>query len=423
MKKEKQRILIACLFFVVFSGTIFIVSNFLNSSSKKHSKAILSLALREGSHADAIMKFLPEFEEKHNISCTVRQFSEKKLRDEIISDVVTNSGLYDLCMIDGSWSAEFIANNLLSNLSEYGYELDDDIIFETESICYDNSNLYLVPYYGNVSVLLYNKLIVREAGYQDENIGSLEDMLKICQEAKKRHNLGFMYRCDTENNIVVDFLPILLSYNAWVLDKDNNPTVDTPEWHKAMEMYLKLIETGRAASKKDLVDAISNKTAAMGIAWPGWYTPTRNSSIDYIALKGKVKNSSPQYNATIYGIWTLGIPSCSQNKKYAVELLKFIMDKENQKKSVLIGGIPCRYSSLTDPEVLRIFPQYDAVRNALETGVYRPQIKEWSEFYSILGKEMRLIINGKKTIDAGLADAQTKLEELMNSTRTSPLQE
>lgn len=89
------------------------------------------------------------------------------------------------------------------------------------------------------------------------------------------------------------------------------------------------------------------------------------------------------------------------------------MDKENQKKSVLMGGVPCRYSSLTDPEVLKIFPQYDAVRNALETGVYRPQIKEWPEFYSILGKEMRLIISKKKSIEKGLSDAQTELEKLM----------
>lgn len=55
------------------------------------------------------------------------------------------------------------------------------------------------------------------------------------------------------------------------------------------------------------------------------------------------------------------------------------------------------------------------MRKALETGVYRPQIKEWPEFYTILGKEMRLIINGKKSIDEGLADAQSELEKLMNS--------
>ena len=39
------------------------------------------------------------------------------------------------------------------------------------------------------------------------------------------------------NNLVVDAMPILLSYGAWVVDEDNNPTVNTPEFKKAMEAY------------------------------------------------------------------------------------------------------------------------------------------------------------------------------------------
>ena len=414
MKKEKKRLIISCAFFAIFLVAIFSITKIIKISEKKHYIATLNIALRSGIHADVITELLPEFEDKFNIKCNVKNFSEDELRNQIISDVTSDSGIYDLCMIDGSWTAEFIANKIATDLTDI-YQLDDDIIEATKAVCYNDGKLYMTPYYGNVTVLLYNKLLVREAGCKDENIDTIEEMLKICQEVNKHHNLGFLYRGDTENNIVVDFLPVLLAHNGWVLDKNNKPSVNTPEWHKAMETYLKLIETGRPAKKEDLIAAITNKTAAMAIAWPGWYTPAKNSTIDYKAFNGKLDDSSPSYNATIYGIWTLGIPSSSRNKKYAGKLLNFIMDSENQKESVFKGGVPCRYSSLSDPEVLKKFPQYDAVRKALETGVYRPQIKEWPEFYTILGKEMRLIINGKKTIDEGLADAQSELEKLMNS--------
>ena len=53
------------------------------------------------------------------------------------------------------------------------------------------------------------------------------------------------------------------------------------------------------------------------------------------------------------------------------------------------------------------------VCQALESGVYRPVIAEWTQFYTILGTEMDNIINGMKTVDQGLADAQANLEELM----------
>ena len=45
-------------------------------------------------------------------------------------------------------------------------------------------DLYLAPYYGNVTVLLYNKANVEAAGYSGDTILSLEDMLAICEKAK-----------------------------------------------------------------------------------------------------------------------------------------------------------------------------------------------------------------------------------------------
>jgi hypothetical protein len=40
-------------------------------------------------------------------------------------------------------------------------------------------------------------------------------------------------------------------------------------------------------------------------------------------------------------------------------------------------------------------------------------MQEWSQFYTILGKEMRLIINENKPVPAALQDAQRELEEML----------
>ena len=151
----------------------------------------------------------------------------------------------------------------------------------------------------------------------------------------------------------------------------------------------------------------------MGVAWPGWYTPTADSAADYIALNGKASPDAEAYNANVYGIWCLGIPSNSQNKELAAELLTYLMDPEVQYGTVASGGVPCRYSSLQDEEVLAEYPQYEVVCQALESGVYRPVISQWTEFYTTLGSEMDNIINGAKTVEEGLNDAQAALEELM----------
>lgn len=414
MKKMIKTSLFSAL--LIFS-TFFFSSCFEKTGQKHYvssnPKATLHLALRSGTYSDVIKKCLADFEKKYDIRCNVLDFSESGLHNAIIDGSQYPEGPYDFCMIDGSWMAEFTSKDILANLSELGYQLDSDIIPATKTICYHNDNVYLAPYYGNVTVLLYNKLMVKEAGYSPDDIYSLEDILKICRLQKKRYNLGFMYRGDTANNIVVDFLPILLSRGTWVVDENNNPTVNTIEFSEAVYLYLSLIRTGRPAKKDDLIAAIANKSAAMGIGWPGWYTPTKNSSMDYIALSGRYRNDRQAFNSNIYGIWAVGIPENSVHKEYAVKLLEYLMDKNIQKSTIPYGGVPCRYSSLKDPEVLQKFPQYEAVCDALEGGVYRPVMEKWSDFYTILGREIKEIIDGKKTVPVALDAAQRELEEML----------
>ena len=373
----------------------------------------LNLILRAGTYADVIKECLPAFEEEHGVTCNVQELSESDLYSGIALDAINADGSYDLCMVDGSWMAEFTQNGVLANLSELGYALDDDIIPATTSICYVDDDVYLAPYYGNVTVLMFNKANVEAAGYTADTIASLDDVLKICQQAQADGKKGFIYRGDGQNNLVVDFLPILLSYGSWVIDDNNKPTVNTDEFKAAMNYYLELIATGEAQVKDDLIASVDTGAGTMGIGWPGWYTPTADSAADYIALSAAATAGAEAYNSNVYGIWTIGVPANSQNKELAVELLEYLMDPEFQKSTVPSGGVPCRYSSLQDEEVLATYPQYAVVCDALETGVYRPVIAEWTQFYTILGTEMDNIINGVKTVDQGLADAQTQLEELM----------
>ncbi len=408
MKKTLSLLLAGTMCFSLATGVF--AESAIEAPALDGGGATLTLALRSGTYADVIKKCLPDFEKAYNVKTEVLELAEDDLHSKLALDATNKSGAYDLCMVDGSWMAEFTANGVLANLTELGYELDDDIIPATTDICYYEDNLYLAPYYGNVTVLLYNKELAKAAGYDGSNIESLEDILKICQAAKDAGKNGFIYRGDTENNLVVDAMPILLSYGAWVVDEDNNPTVNTPEFKEAMNFYMELIATGDAEVKDDLIASVDSGAGAMGIGWPGWYVPTEDSAADYCAISGKAAADSEAFNANVYGVWTIGVTANSENKELTAALLEYLMDPEVQKSTVADGGVPCRYSSLQDEEILAQFPQYKVVCEALESGVYRPVIEEWTDFYTILGTELGNIVNGVKTVDEGLDDAQSQLE-------------
>ena len=375
----------------------------------------LTLALRAGAYADAIKSCLADFEAANNVKCEVLELSEDDLHTKVALDATNSTGAYDLCMVDGSWMAEYTANGVLANLSELGYKFDSDVIEATTAISYGpDGNIYLAPYYGNVTVLLFNKALVEAAGYTAETIDNLDDVLKICQNSQKNGKIGFVYRGDTENNAVVDFLSILLSYGGWVVDGNNKPTVNTPEFKEALNYYLELIKTGQAAVKDDLIAGINNDTATMAVGWPGWHKAAEEPNSDYCALTGKAHADSKAYKANVYGIWTIGVTANSANKELTEKLVEYLMDPEVQKGTIAAGGVPCRFSCLQDPEILKEHPEFDVVCKALDGGMYRPVIEEWTEFYTILGTELGNVFNGVKTVDAGLADAQAQLDVLMN---------
>mgnify|MGYP004447991025 FL=1 len=384
-------------------------------TTEEPAKTELRLALRSGAYADVIKECLPEFEQKYNVSCKIQSFSEDELYSAISEDAQNSEGLYDLCMVDGSWMAEFTDNQVLANLSDLGYRLDTDIIVGTTDICYVGNDLYLAPYYGNVTVLLFNKDNVKAAGYDTNIEYTLDDVYNICKTAEKSGKLGFIFRGDSKNNLVVDFLPILLAHGGWVVDENNNPTIDTPEFKEAMQYYLKLLATGQAMTKDDMIAAIDSGEAAMGIGWPGWYMPDEDTPAAYCALDGGYLEDGTQRTASVYGVWTIGIPQNCTNKDLAKELVAYLMDKDVQKSTIAGGGVPCRYSSLQDEAVLQDNPQFEAVCVALETGIYRPVIADWTQFYTILGDEISNIIDDNKTLDKGLKDAQSELEALMNN--------
>ena len=153
---------------------------------------------------------------------------------------------------------------------------------------------------------------------------------------------------------------------------------------------------------------------ALAQIWPGWYTPTVDGPANYTTIPTKLTDDSAPVDAVaLQGVWCIGIPDNAPHKDLALELLEYVMSPEVQLASIENNGVPCRYSCLTDSTVLETYPHLQTVCGALETGVYRPVIEEWTEFTNILGTEMDNIIQGTKTMDEALAYAQEQLEQLM----------
>jgi ABC-type glycerol-3-phosphate transport system substrate-binding protein len=319
-----------------------------------------------------------------------------------------------MIMVDGSWMAQFTEDGILANLSDMGYSFDDDIIPATTAICTVDGSVYLAPYYGNVTVMMYNKPLLEAAGYTDiAELDSWEDVMNIAKATSEAGKKGYLLRGGDAESMVVDFLPLLLANNGWVVDSEFKPTVNTDECKAALQQYIDLKAMGDIMVKDDMVAAVSNGDAALAVGWPGWVSnPTED--FNYTVIPTKLTEDDEPKLTAVYGVWTIGVPENAPNKDLSLKLIQHLMDADVQKASVEAGGVPCRKSVLEDPDVLKDHPAFAVVSNALAAGVYRPVMSTWVDYYNTFGAEIDNVVQGVKSVDQGLEDAQMNLEIFLN---------
>ena len=368
----------------------------------------LTLILRAGTYAEVLKQAIPAFEEANN--CKI-EFSEETFDDlhtKIALDAVNAEGAYDVLMLDGTWMTEFTENGVLANLSEMGYTFDDDIIPATTAAGVDaEGNIYMLPYYGNVTIFMYNKDLIDK--YNEGNVpATWNGVLELAQKMKADGVDGYILRQGAGDPNVTDFLPVLKAFGGWVLNDDFTAvTLNTPEAKAALEFYIDLYKAGNLLDKDNMVAAVNNGSAAMAVGWPGW------GATNYTVIPTKVSDDSEEQYTSIYGCWFLGMAENSAKKDLALKFLEYAMDPEVQLATVADGGVPCRESSLLAESTLEIKPNLATVYGALSTGTYRPAVGFYTDLVNTFGPYLDSAVMGTMSVDDALAQGQAACEALL----------
>lgn len=375
--------------------------------------AKLTLILRAGSYTDVIKALAPQFEAENNCTIEILDLDLSDMYQKIALDSQNAVGAYDVIMVDGSWFTEFQQAGILANLSSMGYTLDDDFIEGTVAGGLgDDGDVYCVPFFGNVQLFYYNKTILSKYGY-NEAPDNWQDVLALAQKASADGLIGFAARAQAGENIVTDIDPLVLSAGGQVMDADNNITINTPEYKQALELYMELIKAGQIMTKDDIVAAVNNGTAAMSLIWPGWYTPSADEDATFGLMPQKLTADGEAHSSAWYGLWYMGVTNNSQNKDLALKFIDYVTSSESEIATVQYGLTPIRNSAYADASVLEQSPLLAIVYEALKDAVYRPGVPQWTDITNTLGVELDNAVQGVKTVDAALADAQSACEAIM----------
>ncbi len=380
-------------------------------SGKATSHTTLTIAARDGSHADVINAVKGDFEAANNCVVNVIPLSADDIHNNAIDDAKNESGMYDIIMIDDPLMPEYIEKKIIQNLTQLGYSDDEDFVEKSRLLGKDPYPLgatYALPFSGNVQLIFYNEDLVTDPSALTTWSGIYDQ----CQQINQNGKNGYAIRGQAGNPIVSDFLPILWAFGGDLFDEDNNVVLNSSASKEALDFYRKLYQTGGNYSKDELIKAIETGEAGIALGWPSWFISGSGASAAIAQIPGKKAASSQVLATGEIGNWLLGVTTNSSNPKLALDLTTYLTSADVQRKALEFGGVPTRKSIFRDQAVLKQYPFFEQLYSGTNNSRVRPRTTKWSRIEEVFGAELAKCIDGEISVDEAIKNSHTAIEKL-----------
>src|SRR5215472_9619636 len=194
-----------------------------------------------------LKKLSSKFEEKNpDIKLNWVIAEENILRQRVTTDVSQGSGQYDLVYVGLYDTPIFSKRGWLRPFENLPADYDLDDVFKSlrDGLSY-NGKLYALPFYGESSMLMYRKDLFDAKGLKMPDQPKYEDFAKFADALtdKAKGTYGITLRGQPGWGENMAFLGTLINtFGGTWFDMQWHPTIDSPEWKKAITFYVDLMK-------------------------------------------------------------------------------------------------------------------------------------------------------------------------------------
>ena len=395
-------------------------------------RADITLAVPSGNEGDGLRAAAADYTAAAGINVEIVQAPYNNLFERAANAAATQSGVFDIVLMDDPWIPFFAENGYLEELTSYFAALgtiapDSDFIAKSLAVCrnpYNTGPFVCLPYVGNAQMFFYDPEKFAAAGVPGTP-GTWEDVImaasKITEDGGGRYH-GYVFRAAEGNPVVADFMPIFWSYGASMFNEDRSMvTVDTPQAMAAVDTFMRLKAVSprgvESYASDEVGRAIAAGTAASSINWPNWVATFEDPSQSRVV--GKIAYSAipsgTHAGSSEIGHWTMGIMASSENKQEAFDFMIWATSPEQIKISAGRGNPPVRFSVFTDPELTSQdrFRHYPTLMTAIQYSTPRPRHPKWPEIENAFGLELSKAVAGLISPEEALKNSQREIEAIV----------
>lgn len=310
------------------------------STANLYAQTEITVATVNNGHMIEMQKLTPIFEQANpDIKVKWVTLEEGVLRQNVTQDIANKSGLYDVMTIGMYEAPIWGERNWLEPIDTSGnYDVEDIIPSIRGGLSY-NDTLYAAPFYGESSMVMYRKDLVKAAGMEINDRDSWEHIRDV---AAAVHNpgegvYGMCLRGKAGWGDNMAFLSTMAnSFGARWFDEDWKPQLETAEWKSAVSFYVDLLTKygppGASSNSFNENLALFNQGKCgmwidATIAASFVTDPTQSTVADQVGFAQSPIKATDK-GANWLWAWSLAIPAGTKNADAAQTFIRWATSKE-----------------------------------------------------------------------------------------------
>jgi len=360
---------------------------------------------------------------------------ENILRQKVTQDVAVKGGQYDIMTI-GTYEVPIWAKQhwLLPLKFSAAYDVDDILPAIREGLSY-KGEMFAAPFYGESSMVMYRKDLFKKAGLTMPEAPTWDFIGKAARKItdKKDEVYGICLRGKAgwgENMAFIDAMAN--SFGARWFDMKWQPQLNTPQWKKTLDFYVKLMKDAGPPGASS--NGFNENLALFQSGKCGmWIDATVAGSFVTNPKESKVANEVGFALAPDNGLgkrsnwlwaWSLAVPASTKHAKAAMEFidwatskgyLKLVASKEGwanvppgTRKSLYenpeYAKLP--FAKMTLKSIKAADPTHPTVQPVPYVGIQFVAIPEFQGIGTAVGQQFAAALTGQFSVDQALKNAQ-----------------
>lgn len=311
-----------------------------NGSGSSGAPVTLKLATVNNGQMKDMEKLKSEYEASHKgVTVNFQVMEEGDLRSAVTADVASGAGQYDVVTIGAYETPQWGKNGWLVDLTpelakDSSYDVNDILPPVRDAISYDGKQ-FAVPFYGESSILMYNKEVLDKAGVTIPTNPTWQEVAAAAAKVKTSSMAGICMRGKPGwGDLFAPLTTVVQTFGGNWYDDKWNATVNSPEWKTAVTFYKTMLDQSGekdpvSYSFNECLTALKEGKAAM---WADASVAASMLEADDSPVKGKMGYAHmPVVKTKESGwlwSWNLAIPATTKNKAAAIDFVKWATSKD-----------------------------------------------------------------------------------------------